>query len=97
MKELKGTGYMSNRGRQLVASYLVNDMGLNWLEGAAYFEHILIDYDVCANYGNWAYVAGVGCDPRTNRYFNIEQQAERYDPDKAFRTLWSKDASATAC
>jgi deoxyribodipyrimidine photo-lyase len=96
MKELKSTGYMSNRGRQLVASYLVNDMGLNWLEGAAYFEHILIDYDVCANYGNWAYVAGVGCDPRTNRYFNIEQQAERYDPDKAFRTLWSKDANAAA-
>ncbi len=96
MKEVKGTGYMSNRGRQLVASYLVNDMGLNWLEGAAYFEHILIDYDVCANYGNWAYVAGVGCDPRTNRYFNIAQQAERYDPGKAFRKLWSKDGSAAA-
>ena len=97
MQELKNTGYMSNRGRQLVASYLVNDMGLNWLEGAAYFEHMLVDYDVCANYGNWAYVAGVGCDPRTNRYFDIEKQAELYDPGKAFRTLWSKDANTAAC
>lgn len=88
MLELKLTGFMSNRGRQNVASYLCNDLKLDWRFGAAYFEYQLIDYDVCSNWGNWAYLAGVGNDPRGNRYFNIEKQANDYDKNKAFRTLW---------
>ncbi|PBQ30994.1 cryptochrome DASH [Sphingobacteriaceae bacterium] len=88
MQELKLTGYMSNRGRQNVASYLCNDLKLDWRYGAAYFEQQLIDYDVCSNWGNWAYLAGVGNDPRGNRYFNIEKQAEEYDPEKLYRNLW---------
>ena len=71
MIELKLTGFMSNRGRQNVASYLCNDLKLDWRYGAAYFEQQLIDYDVCSNWGNWAYLAGVGNDPRGNRVFNI--------------------------
>lgn len=88
MIELKQTGFMSNRGRQNVASYLCNDLKLDWRYGAAYFEQQLIDYDVCSNWGNWAYLAGVGNDPRGNRYFNIDKQAQDYDKNKAFRKLW---------
>ncbi|RYE28283.1 MAG: DASH family cryptochrome [Sphingobacteriaceae bacterium] len=89
MTELKLTGFMSNRGRQNVASYLCNDLKLDWRYGAAYFEQQLIDYDVCSNWCNWAYVAGVGNDPRANRYFNIAKQAATYDADKRFRQLWA--------
>lgn len=88
MIELKLTGFMSNRGRQNVASYLINDLQLDWRLGAAYFEEQLIDYDVTSNWGNWAYLAGVGNDPRTNRYFNIEKQANDYDKSNVFRNLW---------
>lgn len=88
MLELKLTGFMSNRGRQNVASYLCNDLKLDWRFGAAYFEQQLIDYDVCSNWGNWAYLAGVGNDPRGNRYFNIEKQASDYDKNKSYRNLW---------
>ncbi|GEC78229.1 DASH family cryptochrome [Flavobacterium aquatile] len=90
MIELKLTGFMSNRGRQNVASYLCNDLKLDWRYGAAYFEEQLIDYDVCSNWGNWAYLAGVGNDPRGNRYFNIEKQASDYDKNKVYRNLWLK-------
>ena len=88
MLELKHTGFMSNRGRQNVASYLCNDLKLDWRLGAAYFEQQLIDYDVCSNWGNWAYLAGVGNDPRGNRYFNIEKQASDYDKNGDYRNLW---------
>jgi len=88
MLELKLTGFMSNRGRQNVASYLCNDLSLNWRYGAAYFEQQLIDYDPCSNWGNWAYIAGVGNDPRENRIFNIEKQAIDYDKNFKFRNLW---------
>ena len=88
MLELKLTGFMSNRGRQNVASYLCNNLKLDWRYGAAYFEQQLIDYDVCSNWGNWAYLAGVGNDPRGNRVFNIEKQANDYDPKKTYRNLW---------
>ena len=80
MEEIAATGFMSNRGRQLVASYLINDLKVNWQMGAEYFESMLIDYDPCSNYGNWNYLAGVGADPRKDRYFNIASQARKYDP-----------------
>lgn len=88
MRELKATGFMSNRGRQNVASFLVKDLNINWTWGAMYFESQLIDYDVCSNWGNWNYVAGVGNDPRENRYFNIYGQAKRYDPQAEYIKLW---------
>jgi deoxyribodipyrimidine photo-lyase len=88
MRELRQTGFMSNRGRQNVASYFCNEMNMDWRIGAAYFEEQLIDYDVCSNWGNWAYLAGVGNDPRGHRYFNIEKQANDYDKKKSYRKLW---------
>lgn len=88
MIELKLTGFMSNRGRQNVASYFCNDLKLDWRYGAAYFEQQLIDYDVCNNWGNWAYLAGVGHGPKANRYFNIAKQAATYDPNNLFQNLW---------
>jgi deoxyribodipyrimidine photo-lyase len=88
MREIARTGFMSNRGRQNVASYLVKDLKVDWRMGAEYFEHILIDYDVTSNWCNWNYVAGVGTDPRENRYFNILSQAERYDPEGEYVKLW---------
>ena len=87
MIELKETGWMSNRGRQNVASYFAKELQLDWRIGAAYFESLLIDYDVHSNYGNWMYVAGVGNDPR-DRKFNVQLQAERYDANSKFRKLW---------
>ena len=79
---------MSNRGRQNVASYLVHQLKLDWRRGAYYFEKMLIDYDVFSNWGNWSYLAGVGNDPRENRVFNTQKQAEMYDADKAYRKCW---------
>ena len=91
MNELRATGYLGNRGRQLVASYLVNDMKQHWYPGAQWFESVLVDYDVTSNYGNWSYVAGVGHDPRKDRYFNIEKQAQRYDPEGRYREAWNEE------
>ncbi len=88
MIELNTTGYMSNRSRQSVASFLVNDLKLNWQMGAEYFESLLIDYDPCSNYGNWNYIAGIGNDPRESRYLNMITQARRYDPDGSFVKHW---------
>lgn len=87
MRELNQTGYMSNRGRQNVASFLTNNLQIDWRKGAAYFETQLIDYDPCSNYGNWAYVAGVGNDSRT-RGFDIMRQATEYDPNAEYIRQW---------
>lgn len=87
MIELQRTGFMSNRGRQNVASYWAKEWEQDWRVAAAYFESILIDYDVHSNFGNWMYNAGVGNDPR-DRKFNIKRQAEMYDGDGKFQKLW---------
>jgi deoxyribodipyrimidine photo-lyase len=87
MRELNRTGFMSNRGRQNVASFLANNLRLDWRLGAAYFETQLVDYDPCSNYGNWAYIAGVGNDSR-DRYFNVVKQAKKYDSQAAYVSHW---------
>ena len=87
MIELQRTGFMSNRGRQNVASYWAKEWEQDWRIAAAYFESMLIDYDVHSNYGNWMYNAGVGNDPR-DRKFNIKRQAEMYDGDGKYQKLW---------
>ncbi len=94
MRELNATGFMSNRGRQIVASFLVNDLGIDWTWGASYFESMLIDYDVCSNWGNWMYVGGVGNDPRENRYFNILRQAKNYDRNGDYIRIWIPELQA---
>jgi len=67
-------GFMSNRGRQNVASYLVLDMGVDWRKGADWFETVLQDYDVCSNWGNWVSAAGL-TGGRIN-HFNITKQSK---------------------
>jgi deoxyribodipyrimidine photo-lyase len=87
MRELLHTGWMSNRGRQNVASFLAKHRHIDLRMGAAWFESQHIDNDVHSNYGNWQYVAGVGNDPR-DRLFNPDTQAQRYDPQGDFQRLW---------
>ena len=88
MRELAATGYLSNRLRQVVASYLIYDLNCDWRAGAAWFESQLIDYDVYSNQGNWLYIAGRGTDPRGGRRFNPKKQADDHDSDNAYRSLW---------
>lgn len=88
MNQLNYTGYMSNRGRQLVASCFVHELDLDWRYGAAYFEQQLIDYDPASNWGNWQYLAGVGSDPRGHRQFNLAKQTQTYDPEGEFIQKW---------
>ena len=88
MHQLNQTGWMSNRGRQIVASCLINELGIDWRYGAAYFEQRLIDYDVSSNWGSWQYIAGVGADPRGGRHFNIDKQTQMYDPKGEFISRW---------
>lgn len=89
MRQLKQTGYLSNRGRQIAASCFVNELGLDWRYGAAWFEHQLIDYDVAVNWGNWQYIAGVGVDPRGGRHFDLDKQTALYDADGHYRARWA--------
>lgn len=96
MKQLKQTGWISNRGRQVVASCLVNELQIDWRYGAAWFEQQLIDYDVASNWGNWQYLAGVGADPRGTRQFNLQKQTETYDPQGHFILRWQgRDTAGT--
>ncbi|MEL6605985.1 MAG: DASH family cryptochrome [Cyanobacteria bacterium J06614_10] len=88
MKEIAATGFMSNRGRQNVASFLTKNLGIDWQMGAEWFESMLIDYDVCSNWGNWNYTAGVGNDARGFRYFNIPKQSKDYDPEGKYVKHW---------
>ena len=89
MHELKQTGYLSNRGRQIVASCLVNELAVDWRYGAAWFEEQLVDYDVAVNWGNWQYIAGVGVDPRGGRHFNLAKQTQFYDADGSYQRTWN--------
>lgn len=88
LRELAATGFMSNRGRQNVASFLTKNLGIDWRMGAAWFESQLMDYDPCSNWGNWNYTAGVGNDARGFRFFNILKQSKDYDPDGAYVKHW---------
>ena len=62
--------------------------------GAEWFESLLIDYDVCSNWGNWNYTAGVGNDARGFRYFNIPKQSREYDPNGEYIKHWLPELSA---
>ncbi|MCX5952474.1 MAG: hypothetical protein NTZ40_03035 [Cyanobacteria bacterium] len=93
LNELRTTGYLSNRGRQWVASHFINELRLPWTWGARFFEWWLIDAQPALNTGNWAYLAGVGNDPRSfngpPRRFDLERQVRLYDPDQMHRRRWS--------
>lgn len=91
MRELAATGYMSNRGRQNVASFLSLDLRLDWRLGAEHFEAMLTDYSVELNWANWLSAAALK-GGRTNR-FNPVKQGKRYDPDGAHIRVWVPELS----
>jgi deoxyribodipyrimidine photo-lyase len=84
MRQLLREGWMHNRARLLVASYLTRDQGIDWRIGAQHFMDWLVDADVANNFGNWQWVAGTGNDTRPNRRFNLLRQARRFDPQGAY-------------
>jgi deoxyribodipyrimidine photo-lyase len=90
IKELKSTGWLSNRNRQLVASYFVKNLGLDWRYCAAFFESYLVDYNPASNYGNFAYQAFVGND-KTYRVFDIMKQSKMYNGKKYVRFWLDKE------
>ncbi len=80
MRQLLAEGWMHNRARMVVASFLTKQLGVDWRIGAAHFMRWLVDGDVANNYGNWQWVAGTGNDTRPNRVLNPLRQAHRFDP-----------------
>lgn len=80
MRQLEAEGFMHNRARLLVASFLTEHLYVDWRFGAAHFLDRLVDGDVANNSGNWQWVAGTGNDTRPNRVFNPLRQATRFDP-----------------
>ena len=97
IQELKQSGFLSNRLRQNMASYLIHNLKLDWRLGAAFFEQHLIDFDPASNWGNWAYIAGqhpVGQRdathtlPEQSRVFDLNWQLEQYDPDLTHIQTW---------
>jgi deoxyribodipyrimidine photo-lyase len=89
MKELNTTGYMHNRVRMIVASFLVKDLHLNWQQGERYFATQLTDYDPAVNNGNWQWAASTGCDAQPYfRIFNPWLQQAKFDPNCEYIKQW---------
>ncbi len=85
MRQLNATGYMHNRLRMIVASFLTKDLGIDWRRGEAYFAWKLTDFDLSANNGGWQWAASTGCDAQPYfRIFNPVSQSERFDPKGSF-------------
>lgn len=90
MRQLALTGWMSNRGRQCVGSFLSKALRIDWMLGAELFHSLLIDHDFGVNFQNWKYIAGVGADPR-DRTFKTVTQGEKYDPNAEFIDAFVKE------
>lgn len=89
MRELNATGWMHNRVRMVVASFLVKDLHINWLWGEQYFAQQLVDYDPSVNNGNWQWSASTGCDAQPYfRIFNPWTQQKRFDPNSEYIKKW---------
>jgi deoxyribodipyrimidine photo-lyase len=85
MHQINQTGYMHNRLRMVVASFLTKDLGLDWRRGEAYFARQLNDFDLAANNGGWQWAASSGCDAQPwFRIFNPVTQSEKFDPEGKF-------------
>lgn len=89
MRELNQTGFMHNRVRMVVASFLTKHLLIDWRWGEAYFAEKLLDYDLSANNGNWQWAAGCGCDAAPYfRIFNPEEQTKKFDKDLKYIKKW---------
>lgn len=92
MRELNATGFMHNRVRMVVASFLTKDLLIDWRWGESYFAEKLIDYELSANNGNWQWAAGCGCDAAPYfRIFNPAEQQKKFDPDFTYIRRWIAD------
>jgi len=89
MRQLNETGYMHNRTRMIVASFLTKDLHINWLWGERYFAQKLVDYDPCVNNGSWQWAASTGCDAQPYfRIFNPWLQQKKFDPECTYIKEW---------
>lgn len=85
MRQINQTGYMHNRLRMVVASFLTKDLGLDWRRGEAYFARQLLDFDLAANNGGWQWASSSGCDAQPHfRIFNPTSQSEKFDAEGRF-------------
>lgn len=92
MRELNETGFMHNRVRMVVASFLTKDLLIDWRWGEAYFAEKLLDYELASNNGNWQWCAGCGCDAAPYfRIFNPISQQEKFDPEFIYIKKWIPD------
>ncbi len=95
MRELNATGFMHNRVRMIVASFLVKDLHISWRWGERYFAQHLVDYDPCVNNGNWQWAASTGCDAQPYfRIFNPWLQQKKFDPDGQYIYRWVPELKA---
>ncbi|MEJ5298328.1 MAG: deoxyribodipyrimidine photo-lyase [Armatimonadota bacterium] len=94
MRQLLTEGWMHNRVRMIVASFLTKDLHINWQEGERHFMLRLVDGDLAPNNGGWQWAAGTGVDPRPIRIFNPWLQSRRYDPEGAYIRRWVPELSA---
>ncbi|KAA8493826.1 Cryptochrome DASH, chloroplastic/mitochondrial [Porphyridium purpureum] len=94
MRELHRTGFMSDRGRRSVASFLIKELRIDWRWGAEWFESRLLDYDVHSNYGNWTSAAGLGVDPREELRLNVVKQGRAFDRYGLYAKLWLPELKA---
>lgn len=95
MRQLTGIGWMHNRLRMVVASFLVKDLLIDWRWGEAHFAELLLDFDLAANNGGWQWAASTGCDAQPYfRIFNPVTQSQRFDPDGAFIRHWVPELAA---
>ena len=93
MKQLNETGYMHNRGRMIVASFLIKNLQIDWKWGEKYFAQSLVDYDVLVNQGNWQWVSGSGADSQQYiRIFNPWTQSFKFDKEGLYQQKWLKDS-----
>ena len=89
MRQMNTTGYMHNRGRLIVASFLIKTLLIDWREGEKYFATKLTDYDPASNNGNWQWVASTGADSQPYfRIFNPWSQSQEHDPDCEYIKKW---------
>jgi deoxyribodipyrimidine photo-lyase len=89
MRELNSTGFMHNRVRMIVASFLTKHLLIDWRWGEAYFAKKLLDFDLAANNGGWQWAAGSGCDAAPYfRVFNPYLQTDKFDPDRKYINQW---------
>jgi deoxyribodipyrimidine photo-lyase len=89
MRQLNETGYMHNRVRMVVASFLIIHLLIDWKWGEAYFAQKLLDFELSSNVGNWQWAAGTGCDSAPYfRIFNPHEQLRKFDPKLKYVQKW---------